>query len=165
MYDPARVVASRVLIVTTNDSGTEQYHQVEGLTGEAFAKVLATRQHGFSSHPPDGSHGIMVALNGRRDLCVVLGGEAGDHRPTGTPPGGSVMYDTAGSSIALDAAGGAMVQAKGTVTVKVGGVTFTVSPGGVDISGGKVTHNGRNIGSDHVHGEVMGGEGTTGDPQ
>lgn len=45
--------------------------------------------------------------------------------------------------------------------VNVGGVTFTVAGGGVDITGGQVRHNGKNIGSTHIHGGVMSGGSLT----
>ena len=157
--DEMRGIGSRVLILATDDSGAEQYHAVDGLPGESFAKVISIRQHGLSSNPPPGSHAVMVALNGRRDLCVLLGGETGEHRPTGTPAGGTVLYDSAGTTVSLDAAGN--ITGVGAQTFKitmgqgvqlvVGGVTFAISSDGVAITGGSVTHNGVNIGATHKH--------------
>jgi hypothetical protein len=51
------------------------------------------------------------------------------------------------------------------IVLTMGGVTFTVSGGGVAIEGGQVTHNGINIGSDHVHSGVVVGPGETEGPQ
>ncbi|MDE1158443.1 MAG: Gp138 family membrane-puncturing spike protein [Neorhizobium sp.] len=49
------------------------------------------------------------------------------------------------------------------MTFKAGGVSMAITSGGVAITGGEVTHNGNNIGSDHVHGGVLpGGSNTTG---
>jgi len=45
--------------------------------------------------------------------------------------------------------------------LKIGPVTFTVTAGGVDITGGTVTHNGKNIGSTHTHGGVIPGAANT----
>jgi hypothetical protein len=47
------------------------------------------------------------------------------------------------------------------VTIKVGGVNVEVSDAGVAISGGKVTHQTKNIGSSHIHGGVVPGGGLT----
>ena len=141
MTDQVRANASRVSISSTNDAGTEQYHSVAGLPGEAFTKVMSARQHGFSSHPPVGSHGIMVAMQGRRDLVVVLGGESPSHRPTGLAEGATEVYDTAGSNMHLDAAGNIVVTATDTITITaptsiklvVGTASIVITDGEVEI--------------------------------
>lgn len=51
------------------------------------------------------------------------------------------------------------------IVLTMGGVTLTVSDGGVAIEGGQVTHNGTNIGSDHVHGGITPGGANTAGPQ
>lgn len=61
-----------------------------------------------------------------------------------------------GSSVKVDA---------GKITLAVGGVTLVASGDGVAITGGAVTHNGHNIGSDHKHVDVMSGPALTGPPQ
>jgi phage baseplate assembly protein V len=45
------------------------------------------------------------------------------------------------------------------VEIQVGAVTMKVSPAGVAITGGKVTHEDKNIGASHVHGGVIPGGG------
>ena len=52
----------------------------------------------------------------------------------------------------------------GAITIKNQDVTLALSSGGLDITGGYVKHNGRNIGHDHVHGEVRRGGANTGVP-
>jgi phage gp45-like len=138
MHDQVRGNGSRVQILTTADGGTEQYHEITGMAGEHFQKVLAVRQHGFSSHPPNGSHAIAVALNGRRDLCVLLGGESAG-RPVDLAEGASEVYDTAGSHMLMDAAGNITVTAPISITLVVGtaqivitdGVIAITAPGGI----------------------------------
>lgn len=49
----------------------------------------------------------------------------------------------------------------GRVLIKVGGVTVEITGGGVSITGGRVEHNGKNIGSTHIHGGVVPGGGLT----
>lgn len=51
------------------------------------------------------------------------------------------------------------------ITLTVGGVTLKVSASGVDITGGAVTHDGKNIGKDHAHTLVKAGTDTSGPPQ
>lgn len=50
------------------------------------------------------------------------------------------------------------------VTLEVAGVRMVLSAAGLAITGGTVTHDGRNIGSTHVHGEVTPGPADTGIP-
>ena len=50
------------------------------------------------------------------------------------------------------------------LTVAFGGVTFKISGEGVEITGGHVRHDGKNIGSTHIHGGVVSGGGTTSVP-
>jgi phage baseplate assembly protein gpV len=51
--------------------------------------------------------------------------------------------------------------ASAAVTIKVGGVNVEITDAGVAITGGKVTHDGKNIGSTHIHGGVVPGGGVT----
>jgi phage baseplate assembly protein gpV len=49
----------------------------------------------------------------------------------------------------------------GRVHIKVGGVTVEITGGGVSVTGGRVEHDGKNIGSTHIHGGVVPGGGLT----
>lgn len=51
------------------------------------------------------------------------------------------------------------------ITLTVGGVTLKVSDSGVEITGGTVKHDGKNIGKDHAHTNVQPGGGVSGPPQ
>lgn len=44
------------------------------------------------------------------------------------------------------------------------GVAYSFSASGLDVKGGKVTHDGKDIGSDHTHSGVQPGGGNTGTP-
>ncbi|MGA0615945.1 hypothetical protein [Paracoccus sp. KR1-242] len=44
------------------------------------------------------------------------------------------------------------------ISASVGGVTLTLTADGLEIDGGEVTHDGTNIGSDHVHGGIERGD-------
>lgn len=50
------------------------------------------------------------------------------------------------------------------MTFTAAGVSMAITGGGVAITGGTLTHNGVNIGSDHVHGGVIPGEADTAGP-
>lgn len=50
-------------------------------------------------------------------------------------------------------------------TVTVGGVSMVISDAGVEITGGRITHNGTDIGDTHRHGGVDRGSGTTDEPE
>lgn len=52
----------------------------------------------------------------------------------------------------------------GSHTISVGGVKMVISGSGIDITGGTIRHNGRNIGDTHIHGGVEPGGGTTSVP-
>lgn len=47
------------------------------------------------------------------------------------------------------------------VEVQLGGVTLKVTPDGLALVGGQVTHDGKNIGATHIHGGVVPGGGMT----
>jgi hypothetical protein len=52
-----------------------------------------------------------------------------------------------------------------TITISPGGEVTINSPGAVDIVSATLTHNGVNIGADHVHSGVVVGPGKTGVPE
>lgn len=164
MRDQVSGVASRAMVSATTDDGPEQYQAVTAMVGESFTEVMAVRQHGLASHPPPGSHGVILSINGRRDLVVMLGGENADYRPTAQKAGGTTLYDTAGGRVVLDANGQCKITARDKVVIAVGGCTLTISADGFAFSGGRVTHDGLNIGSTHVHGGVKSGSSSTSGP-
>lgn len=51
-----------------------------------------------------------------------------------------------------------------TLYWECGGVSMTMSAGGLAITGGTITHNGKNIGDTHIHTNVVPGGGTSGPP-
>ncbi len=75
------------------------------------------------------------------------------------------MQIVAEKSLFIDSNQKIMITAPSEITLKVGGVSVTISSAGVAISGGSVTHNGRNIGGTHRHGDSTRGTDQTGTPQ
>lgn len=66
--------------------------------------------------------------------------------------------------VSLHPSDGLSLKSSQAVSIAVGGAGFTVSPGGVAITGGAFTHNGVNIGATHVHSGVTTGSGDTQSP-
>jgi hypothetical protein len=54
--------------------------------------------------------------------------------------------------------------AEDSLEVAVGGVRFKVDGANVEISGGEVRHNSKNIGDSHIHSGVLSGPSVTGAP-
>ncbi len=54
-----------------------------------------------------------------------------------------------------------MTLSDGSLKIRAAGVTLELTGNGVSISGGEVTHDGRNIGSTHTHGGVVVGTQST----
>ena len=70
-----------------DDSGSQQiFRKLRGLKSEAPEDVYRPQSHGFSSHPPEGSEGLLLSLGGRADRMVALGYEHKDHRPKTVRP-------------------------------------------------------------------------------
>lgn len=66
--------------------------------------------------------------------------------------------------VRMEMRGGEIVVKVPTLKFECGGVTVVIDGSGVTISGGTVRHDGKNIGSTHVHGGVIPGGGNTGVP-
>lgn len=100
---------------------------------------------------------------------VMLSNPSGDWegaevRPSNFHQGGQSPSSTEGEHVIHDGGGVRVAVLNGKLTVTAGGVTQTWSSSGVDTTGGKLTHNQRNIGADHKHGGVESGGGETGEP-
>ena len=96
-----------------------------------------------------------ISPNGdARQGFVLRGGYGGDHKTPNTNMDANVFED-AGVRIEI---------ANAALRIEAGGVTFTLSGKGVEIEGGRVKHDSRNIGSSHVHGGVRRGNERTDPP-
>jgi nitrous oxidase accessory protein NosD len=79
----------------------------------------------------------------------------------GLNPGDAGVYNESGDKVIVRRDGTVEIAAGAALQASVGGVVFTVSPAGVDITGGYVRHNGKDIGDTHTHGGVTPGASET----
>ncbi|MFX8766399.1 phage baseplate assembly protein, partial [Acinetobacter baumannii] len=91
------------------------------------------QQHGFSSVPPVGAHGVGVTIGSNRDMLMALGGEMPAKRPKSLGVGNTALYNADGSiwklvgkDATFDAEGNCTMTVK-SLTVNCGGVSMTIS--------------------------------------
>jgi phage baseplate assembly protein V len=185
MDDQVRTMIRRVTLEQVYDDEGQQRMKVRGLASETLDKVVRVQPYGFTSNPPKGSTGLLLALGGRADRSMLLGIEKDDVRPKAQAAGHVAIYDGAGQIISLveqkvrikgaseikSEVGAASITHNGTsVEIAAGGTTITIDGSGVTIqgsfaaSGGTFAHNGHDVGSTHLHTAVTPGPSLTGPP-
>ena len=114
--------------------------------------------------PSKGQQFTALSPNGDWQQAVALPMTWSDHNPSPSSKGDEnvLTYGNITATIKDDlcevVAGAATLRVTSTaVTIRVGGVSLEVSGSGVAIAGGKVTHDGKDIGSSHIHGGVVSG--------
>jgi len=95
--------------------------------------------------------GVVNPTGDMRQGLMFRGGYSGEHKSPNSDMGANVFED----------AGVRVVLADGALIITAGGVSFTLSPAGLSVTGGRVEHDGKNIGSDHIHGGVESGGAVT----
>lgn len=143
----------------------QQFVSGRGMFNDGYTRIHRPEPHGFASSPPAGSKGLLLPSPGNPDFAVVLGLEHPDHRPGDIPGGGSALYDAAGNIIKVVMGDGIVIDVTGSAyLVRKGGVTFKISDGGVDVDGGYLRNNGKDVGDTHRHTGVVPGSESTGIP-
>ncbi len=122
-YFTHRNSAHRFLVDKIDDKGDIQLIDGEGLADEKFTKIMRVYPHGFTSHSPKEAHFLSVALGGRRDQLLALGGEHPKHRPKEIGEGNTAIYNADGTINKLVGQNWTL-DAKGTMTVKVKEIVF-----------------------------------------
>lgn len=114
--------------------------------------------------PSKGQQFTALSPNGDWQQAVALPMTWSDHNQSPSSKGDEnvLTYGNITATIKDDlcevVAGAATLRVtSAAVTIRVGGVSLEVSGSGVAIAGGKVTHDGKNIGSSHIHGGVVSG--------
>jgi phage gp45-like len=147
------------------DDGQTQTASVEVAEGVFRDDVEIMQPYGSASHvPADGSLAVVLAVGGDQGDLVILQVSNPSKRLGKLPEGAVGNYNEHGDRVLILPDGTVQVAAGTALDVKVGGVTFRVSADGVDITGGHVRHNGKNIGDTHIHGGVVHGSDNTSAP-
>ncbi|MGN6777565.1 phage baseplate assembly protein V [Rhizobium sp.] len=160
--DKTRGMIRRATIKNLKDDGQTQTVSVEVADGVWRDDVEVLQPYGSASHPPaDGALALVLAVGGDEGDLVVLPIANPSKRLGKLGEGDTGLHNQHGDRIVLTDGGDIEVAAGGSLNVKIGGVTLRVSADGVDIEGGRVTHNGKNIGDTHTHGGVDHGNDST----
>lgn len=156
---------------TVNDAGEMQTASGTTLHGEHRADVEILQPYGFNSVPPKGSLMVVFAVGGDQGDLVGIPAAAPSKRMGKLKPGESALYGPGGARVHMKQDGSIAVQSAVKVFLKApefefqaGGVTVKITAAGVEITGGTVKHDGKNIGSTHTHGGVIPGGGSTSVP-
>ncbi|CDL80180.1 phage baseplate assembly protein V [Xenorhabdus cabanillasii] len=94
-------LAFRAVLGTTDSRGKVQTIQAEGLAGEQLQGQELFQQYGYTSHPPPGTMGIVLPLNGRTSHAIVIATEHGTYRLAGLKTGEVAVYTDEGAKIVL----------------------------------------------------------------
>lgn len=147
-----RGLIRRVTVKDIKDDGQMQTASAEVAEGVWRNDLEIMQPYGFLSVPDDdGAVGVALAIGGDEGDMVLLPLANPSQRMGGLGKGDVGLSNKFGDRIIIRAGGGIEVQAATSITQRVGGVTMTQSAAGVAIEGGRLTHNGINIGSDHGH--------------
>ncbi|MGV1793845.1 phage baseplate assembly protein domain-containing protein [Rhizobium sp. A37_96] len=160
---------ARGSIKSVTDGGKLRTLNLIGLQDESLSDVEHFESYGLTAVPAasgnDGSaEAIIGFVGGSRSHPVVIAFGDRRSRPKGRAAGDVTLYHYNGAEVHLAASGININTAGNPLTITAGGVTMTISPAGVAIEGGTVTHDGKNIGVDHVHTGVTAGGDNTGVP-
>ncbi|MGF9694704.1 baseplate assembly protein [Rhizobium sp. 0TCS1.26] len=98
--------------------------------------------------------GVVNPSGDPRQGFMIRGGYS-DGNPSPNDNAEANVFRDAGVKVSV--AGGALV-------IEAAGVTVTIGPDGMSVNGGRVEHDGKNIGSSHVHGGVLQGGQRTAPP-
>jgi phage baseplate assembly protein V len=124
LYSRVQNMVATMKITATNDSGPVHRAQVKGFPPEQIDDMPVLQLHGFASHAPVGTDAMAIFTSGDRSNGVVIATGSQKHRPRETPSGGTVIYDTSGTTILLDAAGKITITCSDAISVKADSVTI-----------------------------------------
>ncbi len=163
--DKMRGMVRRATLRNIRDDGQTQRTSVEIAEGIWRDDVEILQSYGVATHAPeDGALALVVAVGADEGDLVVLPVSNPSRRLGGLKSGEVGIYNEHGDKAVIGAGGDINITSAASVNVTVGGVTFRVSADGVEITGGRVTHNGKDIGDTHKHTGVTPGGGLTGVP-
>lgn len=162
--DAIHTLVSRGILKEYDATGGQHLAKISGLHNEEFTAVPRMQQFGQSSYPPIGSHVLFTRLGAGSDRATIVGVDSAKHGPRDLKEGHKAIFDAYGNIVSLVqqklrivAAAVLEIVAQGDVTIaSQGAITLT--------STGQLTHNGKDVGSDHRHTGVLSGSSNTGVP-
>ena len=83
--------------------------KVSLLDGETRDVADRVQQYGLSSHPPAGSHVVVINVGGQRDHPIIIGADDASARPTGLAAGEVMLWAAHGQRAHLQADGGVLI--------------------------------------------------------
>lgn len=106
--------------------------------------------------PDIGENALLLQPHGDARQGVAIGlGHSDQKKNPAKDAGNTVLHDKDGSRI--EAQGDTTIITAKTIKLVAGDVTVTITGSGVEIKGGTVKHNGKDIGDTHKHGGVLKG--------
>lgn len=118
-----RTLATRGVVLLSNDNRRAQVLQVGAMAGETLDPVERFGEFGFHSRPPKGAEVLVVCLGGDRSHPIAVATEYREARPQGLAEGDSGLYSASN--------GAAVVR----LTLRANGVLEITAPAGVTIAG------------------------------
>lgn len=165
VWDKIRGMARRVTVKDIKDDGETQTASIEVADGVWRSDVEILQQYGISSSAPeDGAVAIALALGGDEGDIVLLPVANPSSRMGGLGPGDVGVYNKFGDRVIVRADGRIEMKAAASFTCEIGGVTLSVGPDGVDITGGYLKVNGVRVDDTHTHGGIVRGGALTDPP-
>lgn len=143
------MLIGRGRVMTGKDAGSVQLLQVQVNDHETHDDMPRVAEYGFTSMPLAGCQALVIFVSGERTNGVICGTSDERNRLKNLQPGEVAIYDDQGQSIWIKRAG---------ITIDCAGKPLTI------VNATSVTHDGVNIGKDHVHSGVSAGVGNSGPP-
>lgn len=170
LEDTRRRLASTVMtgrvVEVSGDKVRLEFDEKDPSTGEPFRSPLVRRAnsaglegqgHKERNRPVVGEVMALISPNGeigRHSRALPYGPTDDSGEPSGDE-GFARVFAEGNASIALK---------NGEIRFKVDGTTVSIKGEGLEQTGGHQKHDGKNVGKDHVHGEVTPGGSDTGVP-
>lgn len=161
MYREANTL-TRARLMAFDDASEFQKAKFRGFAGETFTDVHRIQMHGFSSHPPADTVGLMLRL-GESDRLLALGFDT-PNRPKNLPAGATALYDQHGNVLKMVNTGVELAAADVPLVIKAKTLRFEGDYGVIEASAAGIFHNGKNIGDTHTHGGIVKGWANTEPP-
>lgn len=152
IWNRVMMTVARAVVSLVDDSAGRQRMQLQLLKDEFKSDVERMQNYGMTSHPPVGSDAAVVFVAGNREQGIILAVENRQYRLKGLEQGEVALYDDLGSVVHLTREG-PLIRSSLPMRVEVPHTDWT---GSMSITGdvettGRLTNNGKDVGSTHTH--------------